>query len=75
MVRLCKMILNIQYTINPDVVVISGGVINNKSFLTVVKKTYKRLLDAGQFDPKGDIRISKYGSDSNILGAAHKFYN
>ena len=74
--NLAKAIYNLQFIIDPEAIVIGGGVSENKVFLDNLNFEIKRLvagLDGIKMIPK--IIPAKYHNDSNLIGAAYNFYH
>lgn len=67
-------IFNIQYTYDPEVIVLGGAICERKGFLDEVNKRIDEVMNS---NPDATIRpivkICKYGNDANKLGALYNF--
>lgn len=67
-------IFNIQYTYDPEVIVLGGAICERKGFLDEVNK---KIDETMSFNPDATVRpivrICKYGNDANKLGALYNF--
>lgn len=71
---LAKNIFNLQYSIDPDVFVIGGGISNNQHLLPDLNKQLDRVLaDVQIAKVRPEIMIAKYKSEANLVGAAVNF--
>lgn len=69
-------IYNIQYTYDPEVIVLGGAICERPGFIDEVNKKIKEVMSNGS---DGTIipvvRKAKYGNDANKLGALYNFLN
>ncbi len=74
--RIALLVMNLEFVLNPEKVVFSGAIINDPEFLSEVKISYNEILNAneGMYNPKSELSISSFGSDSNLIGAAYNWY-
>lgn len=73
--NLSKVIYNLQFTIDPDAVVIGGGVSENKVFMKNLKQSVKNLIEnVDDMKVMPEIIAAKYHNDANLIGAAYNFY-
>lgn len=67
-------IVNIQYILDPEVVLIGGAVSSNPLFVELLNEVINEILDARpNYKVKPNLKISKYGNDANLLGAVYKY--
>ncbi len=71
-------IFNLQYTYDPEVIVISGAISSNETLLPSIKKHMKQLLEdyenhAAKIEP--EIVIAHYKGDANLVGALVNYFN
>ncbi len=63
-------IYNIFQALNPQLIVLGGGLLSWGDFyLSQIKKTFYELARDMMFDPM-EIRISEIGPDAGVIGAA-----
>ncbi|MQS96849.1 ROK family protein [Companilactobacillus halodurans] len=73
--NLAKVIYNLQFVIDPEAIVIGGGVSENQYFLDTLESTIKNLVENIE-----DIKLiphlipAKYHNDSNLIGAAYNYF-
>lgn len=66
-------LINVIYTFNPPLIVIGGGIMNEKYIIDLIdRKIYNRLMDNFK---NVNITRSKMGNDSALLGAAYAASN
>ena len=67
-------IFNIQYTYDPEVIVLGGAICERKGFLEEVNKKIDEIKNSNS-DAKirPVVKICKYGNDANKLGALYNF--
>lgn len=73
--NLAKAIYNLQFTIDPEAIIIGGGVSENKIFLKSLNQNIADLVEkvsGVKLIPK--IIPTKFHNDSNLIGAAYNFY-
>ena len=69
-------IYNIQYTFDPEVIVLGGAICERPGFINEINTKIKELMNivgAGKVIPV--IRKAKYGNDANKIGALYNFLN
>ncbi|MGG7212588.1 ROK family protein [Clostridium nigeriense] len=67
-------IYNIQYTYDPEVIVLGGAICERKGFLDEVNKKIDEVKNSNPYATiKPIVRICKYGNDANKLGALYNF--
>lgn len=67
-------IFNIQYTYDPEVIVIGGAISEREGFIEVINKKLDELLKSNSDATiKPVIRKCQYGNDANKLGALYNF--
>ncbi|AKU79937.1 putative ROK family sugar kinase [Spiroplasma turonicum] len=66
---LAKLILNISFIIDFDLVLIGGAVSLNKDFINLLKEKVYNLLSKSGMINKFFINVCKHYNDSNLLGA------
>lgn len=67
-------IYNIQYTYDPEVIILGGAICERTGFIEEINKKIKEILDTtkdGTVVPK--LRKAQYGNDANKLGALYNF--
>ena len=73
--NLAKAIYNLQFVIDPDAIILGGGVSANKYFIDTLQKTIDYLVasvDDIKLVPK--MVPAKYHNDANLIGAAYNYY-
>lgn len=70
---IAKQCINIFVTIDPDVILIGGGISAEPAFIPGINKYVEKLTTV--FEPLKGIRVEgcKFGSDSNLIGALFNF--
>lgn len=71
---LTRGLFSIQFTIDPEVIVIGGGISAKEGLLAEINQRMKRLtsqFELNDFDPK--ILLCNYRNDANLIGAAANF--
>ncbi|MBR3344673.1 MAG: ROK family protein [Solobacterium sp.] len=72
---LAMMIFNIQCTIDPDAFAIGGGISEQDSYIDMLKEAVKAYVPSDQpLCPEPVIRVCRYRSDANLIGALYRFY-
>ena len=67
-------IFNIQYTYDPEVIVLGGAICERKGFLDEVNKKIDEVKNSNpDATIRPTVRICKYGNDANKLGALYNF--
>ncbi len=71
--KLVSLIMNIEFFINPEYIVISGGVIQENNFLELLEKYYNDVINKneGMYLSRSKIVLSEYNSSSNLIGASY----
>ncbi|MQS76869.1 ROK family protein [Lactobacillus halodurans] len=72
---LAKGIYNLQYSFDPELIVLGGAVSNNPDLLPGVKNEIEKIrktVEIAPFSPK--VVLCKYTNESNLLGAAVDFH-
>lgn len=64
---------NFQYTYDPDIILLGGGISEQPSFLTGVQKYVDLLSQHEHQFAKPVIKACKFNNDSNLLGALYNF--
>lgn len=65
-----KTIFNLQYSIDPEMFVLGGGISNNETLLPSVKRAVqqvKDIVESGEVLPT--VAIAHYKSEANLIGA------
>ena len=64
-------IYNMQYTIDPEYIVLGGGITKKADLLDHLYRKLAEIMNYGQRCPiMPKIRIAKFGNDANLIGAA-----
>ncbi len=74
--NIAQLIINLEYLLNPQIILLTGGVTKQKLFLEQILIERKNIVqknDLHKFSTK--IICSKHANNANILGAAYKWYN
>ena len=67
-------IFNIQYTYDPEVIVLGGAICEREGFLDEVNKKIDEVKNSNpDATIRPTVRICKYGNDANKLGALYNF--
>ncbi|NQX83507.1 MAG: ROK family protein [Mycoplasmataceae bacterium] len=73
--RLSTLVLNIEYMLNPELIIFTGGITNESIFLKCFKKEYSEIINRGiMFKAKSKHKVSKYKSYANLFGSAYIWY-
>lgn len=68
---IAKTIFNIQYSVDPECIVIGGGISANPHLLGDIEKQMDHVMtQVAIADVRPEIRIAKFGNDANLYGAA-----
>lgn len=71
---LTKGLFNIQFSFDPDILVLGGGISAKAGLVEEVNRRMSKLLDkAGLHDFIPDIRLCDYRNDANLIGAAANY--
>lgn len=66
-------IYNIQYTYDPEVVILGGAICEREDYIPSIEKYIDELMDKKDGKIKPVIRKCMYGNDANKLGALYHF--
>lgn len=73
--NLVKLVLNIQFSIDPEIIQFTGGITNNKDFISTFNKKFDTLLKENEIEKLNtNIIVSPYNGNANIFGAAYNWY-
>lgn len=73
---LAKVIYNIQYSLDPEKIIIGGAISSNDSVIKELKKWVKKCVDTVQIaNIVPDITTCQYKGNANLVGAAVDFQN
>ncbi|MGX7347505.1 ROK family protein [Aerococcus vaginalis] len=72
---LAQMIFNLQYIIDPEAVIIGGGVSKNPEFIRQLDQAIEELVNnyPEELPVVPTVRAAQYGNDANLIGAAYRF--
>lgn len=70
---IAKQCLNMYVTLNPDVILIGGGISAEPRFIEGIRYYAKMLSNAAEMFKGYKIELCKFGNDSNLLGALYNF--
>ena len=74
--NLAQSIYNIQFAIDPEAIIIGGGVSKNEAFIDNINKSLIKLTNSlGNIPITPKVIAAKYHNDSNLIGAAYNFYH
>lgn len=66
-------IINLQYIIDPEVILLGGAVSRNPIFINLIKENIQEILSIRKnYKIIPNVKASKYGNDANLLGIAYK---
>lgn len=69
-------IINLQFIIDPEVILLGGAVSRNPIFINLIKENIKEILRIrSNYKIVPNVKASKYGNDANLLGIAYKIIN
>lgn len=69
-------IVNFIHTVNPDKIILSGGVMKSKEIIfPIIKKTIHERVLIDKLREETIIEVSKLGDDITVLGAAALWLN
>jgi len=67
-------IFNIQYTYDPEVIILGGAICEREDYLTCIDKKLDEIMSNGtQGKIKPKIRKCQFGNDANKIGAVYNF--
>ncbi len=71
---LIKLLSNIKYFLNPDAIIIGGGISKNKIFIELlINNVKKRFKNISEYNEPPLIVASKLGNRANLLGSLFHF--
>ena len=70
---IAKQCLNMYVILNPDVILIGGGISSEPRFIEGIRYYAKMLSNAAEMFKGYKIELCKFGNDSNLLGALYNF--
>lgn len=66
-------IINLQYILDPDLVLIGGAISKNEKFINIIKDNVNEIMSLREnYKVKPKIESAKQGNDANLLGIAYK---
>lgn len=66
-------IINIQYIIDPEIIIIGGAISTNESFEKLLNKATKKVLDMRpNYKLTPNIKMAKLGNEAHLFGALYK---
>ena len=72
--ELCVFIYNLQYTFNPDVILIGGAISNRSDLISKIKENYKMLDEEFEGTISNlNIDTCHFKNDANLIGAVYNF--
>lgn len=72
---LAETIYNLQFILDPEMIVIGGGVSMNSDFINNLQNEVNQLTQKWNIDFGAKIVAAKYHNDSNLIGSAYNFFN
>ncbi|MDS0528148.1 ROK family protein [Clostridium sp. SHJSY1] len=66
-------IYNIQYTYDPEVIVLGGAICERKNYISSIDKKLEWLLENTEGTIKPKIKKCQYGNDANKIGALYHY--
>lgn len=70
---IAKMCMNLYVTVDPDVILIGGGISAQPAFVEGIKKYVEKLKEITLVYSEIKVDICKFRNDSNLLGALYNF--
>ncbi len=71
---LSKGIFNLQYSFDPERILIGGGVSNKPDLLEKLDEQFDKILDVVQIAPfKPEVAVCTFQNDANLVGAVYNF--
>lgn len=70
---IAKYCCNLYMTLNPDVILIGGGISAQPDFIAGIKKYADELMKIGRIYDKMKIDVCRFRNDSNLLGSLFNF--
>lgn len=70
---IAKYCCNLYMTLNPDVILLGGGISAQPAFVEGVKKYVKELSKIGRIYDNLKIDVCRFRNDSNLLGSLYNF--
>ena len=71
---IAKYIMNLHVILNPEIILIGGGISAQPAFVEGIKRYVKRLQIAGRIFKGINIDVCKYQNDSNLYGALYNYF-
>lgn len=66
--------INIQYIIDPEMIIISGAISSNPQYMNIIRKKIDEILEVKKFHKiKPTVIEATLGNDSNLLGIVYKY--
>lgn len=73
---LAKLTFNIQYSLDPNCIVIGGGISSNVALPHDLDSEIEKIISSvGIAKVKPDVRIAKFNASANLYGAAYNYLN
>ena len=67
-------IYNLQYIIDPEIIVLGGGITGKENLVDEIEKEMDKIMEYGQRSPLyPKIVKANYGNDANLIGAGYHF--
>ena len=64
-------IYNLQYILDPEVIIIGGGISKHPNLVEEIHLKLKEVMSFGQRSPLvPELRVCEYGNDANLIGAS-----
>lgn len=74
--NLAHVIYNIQFGIDPEAIIIGGGVSANTNFIKGLNQTLQNLMiNLRDIPITPQVKAAELHNDANLVGAAYNFYN
>lgn len=67
--------LKLQYSLDPQIIVVGGAVSQNPDFKTMLEETIDSVMSKRAAYIRPHLVIGKFGNDANLLGALYHFLN
>lgn len=66
-------IINLQYILDPSVILIGGGISKNKEFINIIRENIEEIMILRKnYKVRPTIKPAKKGNDANLFGIAYK---
>lgn len=69
----CKYLFNIFAIVDPDIILLGGGISAQPAFVEGVKRYVEKLKSISMITNFIKVDVCKFGNDSNLLGALYSF--